>query len=199
MPPFTIDDTNRLALSYLLAREGVGKEYWRQRDDLALTLFEHPFGLDTKMPDPKDGYQPCADTFLVASPAGTEESVQAMLLMLHEHLRHYHPENRRSFRLRVIRAQIAEDWHNAGKYVHNVYFELITGAGTLLCGGCTDCSGEGGRGRERLEAVFNFVAALFDVPVEEAVIPLARAGPAEKKLNAAYSAFEMAKAQSAES
>lgn len=182
-----------LALAHLLESKEEEKLYWAWRDTHELTLQEHPFGLDTRLVAPGDGWQGSKDTLVIADPGYTDESVHAMLLMLRHHLRSYRPREYPRFRLRIIRARIAKDQHRPGKYVHNIFFELITGVGTFLCGACSDCSGEGGYGRKRLEAVFNFVAAIYEISVEEAVVPLAKAVPFQDKLHRAYGEFQAAR------
>lgn len=185
----------RLALRYLLGSKDAMKAYWKHRDTHECVLEEHPFGLETKMVRLSDGWGENGSR-LIADPDGTDVSVDAMKLMLmHEAMACPSWGGQVPFRLRIIRAQHAEDWYNPGKYVHFVFFELITGVGAFMCGGCTDCSGEGGRGREELEAIFQFVAALYEISVEEAVIPLAVAGPARQKLNRAYTDFEKRRSQ----
>ncbi len=56
---------------------------------------------------------------------------------------------------------------------HRVFYEVRAGtlkhgpAEVLLVGGCTDYSGEGGRGKRTMDALFLVLSDIFDVPIEE--------------------------------
>ena len=177
-------DKARLALGYLFETDLERKEYWRRRDKRHIRLESHPFGLETVVPSHlRPLYN---DVYVVGDLGSTEESVEGMLCMLHDELRRYRTRDPSKFRLRVIRAQISEDLWRPGKHVHWLYFELMTVVGTFLCGGCTDCSGQGNSGRQKLEMVFHLVAAIHDIPVEEIVIPISEAGAAIERLENAY-------------
>lgn len=192
----TIDDVthkNRLALLHLLTTQTASKEYACQRDNIEVALEAHPFGLETRLPP----FRPDNDDrcIVVNAPGWTDGSVHSMLLMLHGELRFYiSPTHTSPFRLRIIRAQIAKDWHRSERHVHKVYFELITCYDTFICGGCSDCSGAGNDGRERLESVFNFVAAICDIKVEEVVIPMSKAAQCIRALEHGYAEGEKRRA-----
>ncbi|MBP7770350.1 MAG: hypothetical protein KA066_00345 [Candidatus Pacebacteria bacterium] len=166
--PFTPIEQAHLALRYLLETEDPrNKAYWNLRDKECLALPAHPFGLETDLKH-EDGFQASNQTFLVADPGSTNASVQAMTFLLRHHLADYHPENETKFRLRVI---YVRQHYISDKVAHMVYFEIITGAGTFLCGGCTDFSGAGGYGHERLIAIFQLAATFCGMEVEQVVIP----------------------------
>ncbi|MEK7604529.1 MAG: hypothetical protein AAB442_01920 [Patescibacteria group bacterium] len=163
------------------------KLYWSQRDCNECVLEEHPFGLDTST-----GSETQLDhgVRLIACDGGTDTSVKAMKLMLGHHAAVHPVSGRLDFRLRIIRIRkAAEHWERPGQFIHDLYFELITCVGSFMCGGVNDHTGEGGYGGEQLEAIFRFIAALYDKPLEEVVIPQADAEPARRKLSAAYGKF----------
>ena len=182
-------DQARFALRYLLETKGADRSYWALRDKCEMVLEEHPFGLETHLGLLSDGWKGDRRARLIASPECTEMSVDGMLVILQHQLRIYSTDPR-PFRLRIIRAQFTEDSIELGAYKHNVYFELITVVGTFICGGCADgYVGEGPSGGKKLEAVFNLIASFYELSVEEVVIPLAEAVPAEERLGDAYAAF----------
>lgn len=49
---------------------------------------------------------------------------------------------------------------------HNVYFEIGTATAVLICGGCTDFSGQGKAGKHELDAVFVLLSHLYGVPIK---------------------------------
>lgn len=184
-------DAARLAMRYLLEGGNLHEKYWEHRDTNECLLPAHPFGLDTELA-PVDGLD--KETYdrrirLIAFPGHTDRSVDAMrLMLLKDALSQYVSSSKnpsretQSIRLRIVRAEVSRG--------HMVYFELITVMGTFICGGCTDFSGEAGRGREELETMFAFVAALHGIEVEDVTIPRSQAGGVYEQLRSAYNDFQ---------
>ncbi len=175
------------ALRDLLSSESLTKEYWSQRDTNECVVGAHPFGLDTSIPS-------CSfadtDVHLIAHPGATDVSVAAMKLMIGKHL----PSEDRvpgQFRLRIVRIRLDNPRHdNPAAPMHDLYFELVTGCGTFVCGGCNDYSGTGGSGGRELERIFNLVAAMYDIPIEEVVLSEAEAKSGVKLLHDSYDEFQ---------
>jgi hypothetical protein len=165
---------NAAALGYLLRRlndnREHAKEYWQARDHIHATFDRHPFGHEVDLP--REGNM-AGTTYLVQDTSGTDRAVQALLLMLEHELTSVNV-NDMIFRLRITRVQIDRDWNDKSRFVHDLYFELISWNGTFICGGCNDCTGSGGSGGRELEAIFNLVGSLLQIPVEEIVIPVGR-------------------------
>jgi hypothetical protein len=93
-----------------------------------------------------------------------------------------------TFRLRIVRIRKpVNHWNDPGWPLHNLFFELITHVGTFMCGGCNDYSGQGGQGGRQLTSIFRFVAALYDIELEEVVFSEADTYRSVKKLEDTYS------------
>ena len=160
------------------------QEYAKQRDNLECSLEGHPFGLDTALSR--------GVVSLIAPPGLTDPSVKGMMLMLQHHAALYPTTNGPDFQLRIIRIQKPEkNWHKPDKYIHDLYFELVTGVGSFICAGVNDYSGAGGYGGEQLESAFKFIAALYEKPIEEHVILERDAKAAITRLKDAYFEFSV--------
>jgi hypothetical protein len=146
---------------------GITDAFYRATQIDGTPLPAHPFGLKTP---PGDGlYSSIHPAFnLVGHPDGTNESVDAMTAVVRQFLRWYagNPRHRESLYLRIIRSKRGEKGP-----VEDVYFEIGSSMGMHICGGCTDgYEGTGPSGTKRLKRLFNTVAVLFDVPLEEVTI-----------------------------
>lgn len=183
---YKMDRSQASALSYLLQRitnrSDVARDYWNARDNVHATFDEHPFGHEVKLAR-EGGLNRTA--FLVEQPGQTNSSVTAMLLMLQHELTAVHVDEM-MFRLRITRVQIARDWNDQSRFVHDLYFELVSWNGTFISAGCTDCTGCGGTGGRHLEAIFNLVGSLLNIPVEEVVIPVGRREEIDKLFSDTY-------------
>ncbi len=130
--------------------------------DNAKVVGRHPFGLDVTPPNSRD----YGKVILVAYPGATEPSVKAMIAHLMLALGDYASAARQPVeRLREI--QIGD--HNG----HYIYFEVWTRLDKYICGGCTDCSGEGGSGTQKMRSIFAVLSAVYGVHHE--VVEISRA------------------------
>ncbi|MDB5224502.1 MAG: hypothetical protein JWO43_124 [Candidatus Adlerbacteria bacterium] len=181
----------RFGLAQLLSQpEGFSKSYWEHRGKHFISLDAHPFELEHVL---KKGRRE-SEIYLVYCPGVTDGSVKGMLLALHEVVQlAQQDESDQPFRLRIIRAQKCADWNNPDKFVHTIFFEVVSPLGTYIAGGCTDCSGGGGWGRHQLESTFNVVAAVCGIPVEEVIISQNRSEGFIDALNDVYNAHTEAK------
>jgi hypothetical protein len=165
------------ALGDLLESGRSWKDYSYERDNTHVVLDAHPFGLDTSLLREGGGN---SRVILVADPGGSEESVQALLLMLNHVL--MGPDLStlsERLRLRVVRVAHAA-------VGHDLYFEAVTFTGTFMCGGCTDYSGAGGSAGRKIASVFELVTFLYGIPVEDVTIPAERVTNISKSLSKAY-------------
>lgn len=169
-----MNNQNAVALVYLLTRiqddKKVAKDYWNARDNIHATFDYHPFGHEIDLPQNEFRNE---IIYLVADPGNTDSSVQGLLMMLQSVLESFH-FNEKVFRLRITRVQIDPDWNDKTRFVHDLYFEIVSSNGTFIAAGCNDCTGCGGTGGHELEAIFNLVGNLLNIPVEEVVIPVGR-------------------------
>jgi len=159
-------EQDRLAITYLLKGLELTERYRRERNNHVI-LEEHPFGLNTRVRD--DFFE--NKVYLIADPRNTEPSEQGMIFMLQHEFSEYTLGKPNTFRLRIIRVQGERNWNEPTRFIHDLYFELITKVGSFICGGCADFPGTGGNGGDRLEIIFKHFGAVYGVPVEEFVIP----------------------------
>lgn len=165
------------------------KAYRHERDTQHVRLQSHPFNSETIIPGvPGTGKY----IFLLAFPGHTSSSVRAMKIMLRHQIKKYAPGNSYPFRLRITRIQKERDWNDRSRYIHDLYFELITYAGTFICGGCNDYSGTSSAGGRELENIFQFLGALFDTTVEEKIL-VQEDQPLVRKLIDVWNAAELAR------
>lgn len=165
-------DKHATALTCLLGRiqeqRDFSKTYWYARDNEHATFDQHPFGHPVELRrEGGDNHT----TYLTSDLSSTDRSVRSILLML-QHELSIHRRDKLDLRLRITRVQIDLDWYDKSRYVHDLYFEIVSWNGTFICGGCNDCTGKGGHGGSDLETIFNLVGDLFEIPVEEATIPM---------------------------
>lgn len=137
-------------------------------------LPEHPFGLEVDEE---------TTLCLVGFPGYTARSVENMLANVGYQVMHSSAGSLR--RLRVMLVEIREDETDN----HDVYYEVQIGNETYLCGGCTDCSGEGGMGKMRMDGVFELLSTAFGVPIETVTIPYRRGQRGEDRLIAAANQY----------
>ena len=182
MSSFTLEQAP-LALRAFFECLDMGKDYWPERYS-QIEAEEHPFGLEINLKRRRDN-----KTVFMPAEGGTQFSTRGILLMLQHELTKYGLEDA-MFRLRIIRAQVSVG--NPSRRAHDLYFELITTAGSFLYGDCTDYSGEGGRGGKDLEAVFGFIGIIYDLPVEEVVLTPAQYKKGKERINNAYVEHEKA-------
>lgn len=115
----------------------------------------HPFGLDVTLPVAGD----YGKIMLVAYSGVTETSVKGMIAHLMYALGNGHSRDGRDVsRLREI--QLGDD--NG----HFIYFEVWTSLDKYICGGCTDSSGEGGSGTQKMRSIFALLSHVYEVPHE---------------------------------
>lgn len=120
------------------------------------TLEPHPFGLDTSKR---------RLVHIVADPGCTDVSVKGMLAVARVALQTAPRAEPPAFKLRIIRGLVRIT--PQGVRHHMVFFEIEWADQVYLCGGCTDHSGEGGYGRQRLETVFAFMSRMYAIPIED--------------------------------
>jgi hypothetical protein len=120
--------------------------------DRSVVLESHPFNLTLNGIDidlPWQGRK----ISLLATVSSTVPSVNAMMAVARSLIEKYREANKLPY-LRIINAR--------GDY----FFEIGSRYGIFICSGCTDYSGEGGRGRRTLEGLFNLLSLLWCVPIE---------------------------------
>ena len=126
-------------------------------------LSNHPFNMESLL---MSGREPIR---LVGSPGDTKNSVEAMLAAIRLCLSH-HDEYCETPYLRVILAEA----ESSGTQ-HYVFFEYGCNTGIYICGGCTDFSGGGKGGKDRLECVFAFLSYTLEIPIDRVNVPYSEA------------------------
>mgnify|MGYP001592427806 CR=1 FL=1 len=131
-----------------------------QSQQIQARIIRHPFGLKIPLMEAND--RGGRSLYFLGS-GDTSSSVKAMLQQLCVSLAVEAPAQlKKNLYLRVIYAiKYPSEPNN-----HDVYFEFGDSLSVYLCGGCTDCSGEGGWGRLRLETIFDLVAQVYRLEVE---------------------------------
>jgi hypothetical protein len=144
--------------------------------EVVTELPEHPFGLP--LPNRRDQLRlgRWREVAFLGHPGVTDPSVNTFLAYTLEHLT-------RSLADSVIRQMrtilVANEPLGRG---HEVFFEISIGDDTYMCGGCTDNSGAGGEGKDRIESVFAVLSALSGVPVEAVTLSAAEGKMARGKI-----------------
>lgn len=148
----------------------------------------HPFVHELMFKDPE--IRKLQDSsFLVANPYSPDYSVRGMVAFLAETLRSYNPGNRKKPRLRIYRVRHAKDWNDKGRYVHHLYFEVITGMPeAVLCGGLNDHTGAR-YATKQLEDIFKLVSMMYDLTLEEVVVQPERCDEVEKRFRDTYDKY----------
>ena len=143
-------------LSIVFPDNSAGMNHYNRHAELDT----HPFGLEYRLPirwlsdNNHEGR-----VHLIDYPGHTNPCVTGMARLLIDQL----TSENRTFRLRIIRAQIDQE-------EHDLFFELINTMGSYIAGGCNDYSGAGGYGGEQLTAIFKAVSEVAWVAIEEVVI-----------------------------
>lgn len=65
---------------------------------------------------------------------------------------------------------------------HDVFFEVKFGSDTFICGGCTDCSGEGKRGMKAIEEIFELLSDTYGTEIEHETISRAKSSVVKRSL-----------------
>lgn len=116
----------------------------------AVYVKKHPFDLDV----PKN-HGLTALAIFVGNPGGTSCSVDGIIRLVGQQLGEW---NSPVYHLRTIYYG-----NNSG---HDVYYEIGIGTHFFICGGCTDCSGTGGSGKETMDGVMECLSETYGVPVQ---------------------------------
>lgn len=142
---------------------------------------QHPFGLD--IPKGDLFWESSRDVNFLGWPGYTDESTD--LLAAHViHLLSSSPPDHLQYLRRIL---VECDPRN--KKNHDVYYEVGFRSRICMCGGCTDCSGGGGEGKRRMDALFSLVSQLFGVEVESITIPFERGEPMSQFLREKINAY----------
>jgi hypothetical protein len=131
-------------------------------------LQRHPFGLEL----PRE----CQIT-VVADIGYTDVSVQGMLAVAKINLKMF-PGQIHPFNLRIMRALVRIT--QEGERHHHVFFEIWSHQQSYICGGCTNCSGEGSWGLGTLERQFALMSALYQIPIIDSEFTASDLRAAEK-------------------
>ena len=112
-----------------------------------LRLEKHPFGL--RVEGPSTTYE-IKRIYYVGEP-GFTDSVDFMLRILGQHIGAFASDG------------VLNIWHLrkilcGNDKGHDIYYEIAFLDLLFICGGCTDCSGAGGSGRDTMDGVFNFLS-----------------------------------------
>ncbi len=152
----------------------------RRDYELPLPLDRHPFGLP--IPNPL----PLREIRFMGYPGATEVSVRTFAAYVADHL------TSRPLEIQYLREIFVEFDPNQPKN-HDVFFEAMIMSDLMMCGGCTDCSGGGGYGRQQLEGLFAVISTLFSVPVQKVTVPYARGEEGRRFLDREFKEFEISK------
>lgn len=125
-------------------------------------LRQHPFGL--QIPTPPGGYPDRQIVFL-----GIDGVTNISVGMMARELR-----NRWLPTIDYLRVILVTDDARFPDY-HDVYFEVGIGNEVLICGGCTDFSGTGGRGKRQLDEIFTLIEEFRGIRHITATIPPSKA------------------------
>lgn len=133
-------------------------------------LQNHPFNLpipDRGRPRRWDGIA------FLGYPLYTEPSVRAFAAYVLERLTYGPP-------IPVIRymREIFAEVDPEDRTPHDVFFEIMVDDEIFMCGGCSDSSGAGNKGRRELDALFEVFSRLTGVGIARVTIPYAQAAPA---------------------
>ncbi|TSC62859.1 MAG: hypothetical protein G01um101448_732 [Parcubacteria group bacterium Gr01-1014_48] len=138
---------------------------------------EHPFGFSIPLRGKGSGV-----VLFVGYPGHTRSSVDAMLAHVLMCVKHHDPTGEERLYLRIILGEAQAK----GTEQYYVYFEIGCEYGVYICGGCTDFSGGGKAGTERLENVFALLSFVYNTPVSRTIIRYWDAEPIRRKIEAAY-------------
>ena len=127
-------------------------------------LEKHPFELEIQRP-PELGWLGVIE--FVGVVGATDISVKHMCFWIADKLFIRGSLTNKVNYLRVILAERDPARHDH----HDVYFEIGTAQAVLMCGGCTDFSGQGSHGKIDLGAVFSFLSNFYGVAVETVEVP----------------------------
>lgn len=137
-----------------------------------INLKEHPFGLS--VPELKTEFRTYSTNHIryVGYPGATDCSVQGIIRLVAWALGNdCLGSNRGACFLRVIYAESNPD----NPSHHNVYYEIRVDDELFMAGGCTDCSGAGGTGKDAMDSVMAFLSKVYGLPIEEVYVPYAEA------------------------
>lgn len=187
MVELSTKETRWRGLSYLIkhGRE-IGKDAKGQYY-IPTPIKEHPFGL----PVPK---QPALEHALeheqgviefVGYPGYTDVSVNNMIRRIAEVFYYLYANSQLNY-LRVVLGEASSKDRNH----HMVYYEVGSTVNILMCGGCTDFSGEGGSGKVSMDEVFAVLSCLFEIEIETVIIPYEKAEPAQRRLEKAVDEYQ---------
>lgn len=161
------DMLGRLAKGYL-------GRYPTEKVDITF-LEEHPFRL--KVPAFKRDWHGSRHVVCLGFPGYTESSVRAMRAVIAASLEYAGREN--EMYLRIIKCP--RDAREPDVHC-DLFFELGDHSYVHIVGGCNNYSGGGGEGGTELTNLFTFMHALFDIPLEYAVIAPGVWKPARERL-----------------
>lgn len=123
-------------------------EYIKYRKE----LFRHPFGLEIGTRKIIGlGHTGC-----------TEISVQLMIMQIRKMVVEDLHGGIKPDYLRIIFVQDYKDFPEN----NDVFFELAYKGQVFICGGCTDCSGEGGAGKLKMDSIFALLSVVYGARIE---------------------------------
>ena len=141
-------------------------EEFLERCCLLVPVSKHPFGCD--IPEEIMNHPVGYNKIQFFSTGGTESSINGIATFVVERVTG-DPEQKPILYLRVI---LVEDDENASQ--HRVYYEVGFNNEIVITGNCTDFSGSGGFGKEMMDALFALLAELYEINIEEVVLPFSR-------------------------
>lgn len=147
-----------------------------------LTEARHPF--DLSWVSSGSVGQMHFDRWFLGHPGRTDDSVTSMIRLIGWNIAH-NVIPTLSPKMRVILAECDLD----DRSMHDAYFEIGIAGDLFLAGGCTDCSGEGSTGRDKLECVFELLAKIYGAEIERVGVPYNQAHEAECRIIHQIEAF----------
>lgn len=102
--------------------------------------------------------------WLIGSVSSTSLSVSAMVEIIKKCISEKNVRSKMPNRMRIIQVYSG----SINKY--NFFFEVVFDQESFLCGGCTDYSGTGRRGKNMLEEVFVFLHDAYGIPLDRVML-----------------------------
>lgn len=164
----------QLALYHLLFQASEARRGVKRR----VVLEGHPFRLNIPAsPHMSSVYADNRTVIYLGKVGVTGVSVGSMCLEITEQLAEWYEGPTVDYLREIFVATEADQPDH-----HDVFFEIGFPSTTVICGGCTDCSGEGGGGRQKLETVFSFLEHLYGVTREVVKIAPRKGKAMEQRL-----------------